>query len=169
MDKNLLRIPYVPQRGHTTCWAACAAAIVDYHYQYDYSSLTILTMAAEHGIVVTGKNGANLTQAKKLLDLFGGVNRVRYRHLTFQELIEAIDDGCPLWMSSIIADGSSNTGHAVVAYGYRRGPDGGGTMYYMDPAGAMRMADFPKDGPVIYTNGGAMFRNNGFIVCRSGI
>ena len=49
------------------------------------------------------------------------------------------------------------------------GPDGGGTMYYMDPAGAMRMADFPKDGPVIYTNGGAMFRNNGFIACRSGI
>ncbi len=169
MDKKLLALPYVPQRGLTTCWAACAAAIVNYHYHYEYTSLSILTTASEHGIVVTGKDGANLTQAKRVLDLFGGVNRVSYKPLTFAQFIKAIDDDCPLWMSSIIADGSANTGHAVVAYGYRRGVDGGGIMYYMDPAGARRMADFPKDGPVIYTNGSLMFRNNGFIICQSGL
>ena len=167
VQHNSLNVPDIRQKGKYTCWAACIASIVDYHYGYSLDSTNIVVKAANAGIITTGDKGATLTEAKQVLDLYGGRNTKHTSYLSYNDLVSCINSDCPLWLAGINIDNSDDMGHAVVARGYYYDSNTGSkTMYYMEPNSGFRASEFPSSGAITYTNGSSNYRNTGYIICN---
>lgn len=165
VEHNSLNIDYIHQNGNT-CWAASIASIVNYLFDLDEDIISILELADSMDIIQTGKDGVNISNAKKILDTFGGSNTRYNTYITYTRLKNYIDNGYPAYIRGDSTTGG-DTGHASVAYGYYYSGTGSKYMYYMEPNTGYRTAGFPSSGGIIFTTGSTDYLNDAYILCRN--
>ncbi len=167
VEHNSLNVEYVDQDGRPLCWAASISCIVEYHTGTSWSIDQIAQMAVDAGYNAVTDDGVNITQARHILNLFGGTNTLVNSYLTYNTLKSKIDLNCPLYIRGYCTDHLTE-GHASVAYGYYYGGSGSKYIYYMEPNTGFKTASFPSSGgPLIFTisPNSCTFANNAYIVC----